>query len=96
MCGFIGVCSAQFPVAPLIYEGLLGLQHRGQDAAGIATFEESFHVEKGLGLVREVIRPEAMKNLRGRIGVGHVRYPTIGAGSAEDAQPFMTHYPYGL
>ncbi|MEM7236031.1 MAG: class II glutamine amidotransferase, partial [Planctomycetota bacterium] len=96
MCGFIGIVGTSAPVAPQMYEGLLCLQHRGQDAAGMITFEGSFHLKKGNGFVRDVFKPKNMERLRGTIGVGHVRYPTIGAGSSEDAQPFMTSYPHGL
>ena len=97
MCGFIGVFGpGGVDVAPEIYEGLLAIQHRGQDAAGITTFTETFHVRKGAGLVRDVFQARDMETLRGNLGVGHVRYPTIGGGSHEDAQPFHLNFPVGI
>ncbi len=97
MCGFIGIYGPDgVDVAPEIYEGLLAVQHRGQDAAGIITFTDSFHVKKGLGLVLEVFDEKNMARLRGNLGVGHVRYPTVGANRDEDAQPFHLIFPIGV
>lgn len=97
MCGFIGIYGPEgSDVALEIYEGLLAVQHRGQDAAGITTFTDSFHVKKGLGLVRDVFNERNMPRLRGPLGVGHVRYPTVGAGSDEDVQPFHMVFPFGV
>ncbi len=96
MCGFMGVVSSSEPAAALMYEGLLCLQHRGQDSAGMVTFEDSFHLKKGNGLVQDVFTTNNMPRLRGNVGIGHVRYPTIGSGDSEDAQPFLTAYPYGM
>ncbi len=97
MCGFIGIFGPDgTDVAPEIYEGLLAVQHRGQDAAGIITFTDSFHVKKGRGLVLEVFDMESMARLRGNLGVGHVRYPTVGSGHDEDAQPFHLTFPLGV
>ncbi|MEZ6197072.1 MAG: amidophosphoribosyltransferase [Planctomycetota bacterium] len=97
MCGFIGIYGPDgADVAPEIYEGLLAIQHRGQDAAGIITFTDSFHVKKGEGMVRDVFSERDMRGLRGNLGVGHVRYPTVGAGTNDDAQPFHHTYPLGV
>ena len=97
MCGFIGVYGPEgVDVAPGIYDGLLAIQHRGQDAAGITTFTDTFHVRKGGGLVRDVFQREDMEHLRGELGLGHVRYPTVGQGSEEDAQPFHVNFPVGV
>jgi amidophosphoribosyltransferase len=97
MCGFIGIYGPEgVDVAGEVYEGLLAVQHRGQDAAGITTFTNSFHVKKGLGLVLEVFNESNMARLRGNLGVGHVRYPTIGGNQGEDAQPFHIPYPIGV
>jgi amidophosphoribosyltransferase len=97
MCGFIGIYGPEgTDVALEIYEGLIAVQHRGQDAAGIVTFTDSFHVKKGLGLVRDVFNERNMARLRGNLGVGHVRYPTVGAGSDEDVQPFHMVFPAGI
>lgn len=97
MCGILGVV-AQTPVNQLLYDGLQVLQHRGQDAAGIATLERNtFHLHKGNGMVRDVFRTRNMRALQGNAGIAHVRYPT--AGSAVDhneAQPFYVNSPFGL
>jgi amidophosphoribosyltransferase len=75
MCGILGVVATS-PVNQLLYDGLQVLQHRGQDAAGIATSEGGrFHMHKGSGLVRDVFRTRNMRNLEGNWGIGHVRYP---------------------
>ncbi|MGA8149000.1 MAG: amidophosphoribosyltransferase [Gallionellaceae bacterium] len=97
MCGILGVV-AQTPVNQLLYDGLQVLQHRGQDAAGIATVNgNTFHLHKGNGLVRDVFRTRNMRSLQGNAGIAHVRYPT--AGSAIDhneAQPFYVNSPFGI
>ncbi|MBX9801117.1 MAG: amidophosphoribosyltransferase, partial [Burkholderiaceae bacterium] len=87
MCGIVGVVS-HTPVNQLIYDALLLLQHRGQDAAGIATDNgNTFSMHKANGLVRDVFRTRNMRSLFGNSGVGQVRYPTAGSSSAEEAQP---------
>ena len=96
MCGFIGILGSSDDISPELYEGLLTLQHRGQDAAGITTFDGRFRIQKGSGFVRDIFTPTTMKHLTGKTGIGHVRYPTIGRGSSDDAQPFQIHYPYGI
>jgi amidophosphoribosyltransferase len=97
MCGIVGVV-ANGPVNQLIYDALLLLQHRGQDAAGIATHNgRSFHMHKANGMVREVFRTRNMRSLSGNSGIGQVRYPTAGsASSEEEAQPFYVNAPFGL
>ena len=96
MCGFIGIFGPDgVDVASDIYEGLLAVQHRGQDAAGITTYTDRFNVKKGFGLVVEVFNEDNMSRLRGNLGVGHVRYPTVGGNSNEDAQPFHHTFPLG-
>ncbi len=97
MCGILGVV-AQAPVNQLLYDGLQVLQHRGQDAAGIATAESGrFHMHKGSGLVRDVFRTRNMRNLAGNWGIGHVRYPaTAAVHNATEAQPFYVNSPFGL
>src|SRR5690606_21123867 len=97
MCGILGVV-ARSPVNQLLYDGLLLLQHRGQDAAGIATEQgNSFHMQKGNGLVRDVFRTRNMRSLSGTTGIAHVRYPTAGsAGNSEEAQPFYVNAPFGI
>ena len=83
MCGILGV-MANTPVNQLLYDGLMVLQHRGQDAAGIATGDgDAFHMHKGSGLVRDVFRTRNMRALPGNMGIAHCRYPT--AGSVSDS-----------
>lgn len=95
MCGIVGI-AGQKKVVDDIYTGLLAIQHRGQDSAGIATFEDGFHLKKGNGLVLNVFNAKNMSRLVGNIGIGHVRYPTIGGLGAEDAQPFIINTPFGI
>ena len=97
MCGIIGVV-ANSPVNQLLYDGLQVLQHRGQDAAGIATTDgKRFFMHKGPGLVRDVFHTRNMRNLTGNMGIGHVRYPTAGAArDPAEAQPFYVNSPFGL
>ena len=97
MCGIVGVVS-NAPVNQLIYDALLLLQHRGQDAAGIVTQKErKFFMHKAKGMVRDVFRTRNMRGLPGDAGLGQVRYPTAGnAYSEEEAQPFYVNAPYGI
>jgi amidophosphoribosyltransferase len=97
MCGIVGVISQQ-PVNQLIYDALLLLQHRGQDAAGIVTGSGSrLFMHKARGMVRDVFRTRNMRSLPGNSGIGQVRYPTAGnAESEEEAQPFYVNAPFGL
>ena len=97
MCGIVGVVS-QAPVNQLIYDALLLLQHRGQDAAGIVTQQgRKFFMHKAKGMVRDVFRTRNMRALPGNCGLGQVRYPTAGnAFSEEEAQPFYVNAPFGI
>ena len=97
MCGIVGVIS-KAPVNQLIYDALLLLQHRGQDAAGIVTMQDSrCFMHKARGMVRDVFRTRNMRNLPGNVGLGQVRYPTAGnAFSEEEAQPFYVNAPFGI
>ncbi|KQZ74662.1 amidophosphoribosyltransferase [Rhodanobacter sp. FDAARGOS 1247] len=96
MCGIIGIVGTT-EVASALYDGLTVLQHRGQDAAGIATVDGSrLRLHKGNGLVRDVFGQSAMAGLRGRIGIGHCRYPTAGSEGSAEAQPFYVNSPYGI
>ena len=96
MCGIIGVV-AKTPVNQLLYDGLQVLQHRGQDAAGIVTAEgNTFHMHKGNGMVRDVVRTRNMRSLLGNMGIAHVRYPTAGSSSSAEAQPFYVNSPFGI
>ena len=97
MCGIVGVVATT-PVNQLLYDALQLLQHRGQDAAGIATGSGStFAMWKGNGMVREIFRTRNMRNLTGNVGIAHVRYPTAGSASnAEEAQPFYVNAPFGI
>src|SRR3546814_856422 len=97
MCGIVGV-SGSGPVNQLIYDSLLLLQHRGQDAAGIATsHDQFFNMYKAHDLVRDVFRTRNMRSLPGSSGLGQVRYPTAGSSdSVDEAQPFYVNAPFGI
>ena len=97
MCGILGLV-AKSAANQVLYDGLLVLQHRGQDAAGIATIEaNAFHLHKGNGLVRDVFRTRNMRALRGNAGIAHVRYPTAGSSiDHNQAQPFYVNSPFGI
>lgn len=96
MCGIIGIVGKN-PVNQLLYDGLLVLQHRGQDAAGIVTCDgNTFHMHKNNGLVKDVFHTRHMRNLIGNVGIAHVRYPTAGSSSAAEAQPFYVNSPFGI
>src|ERR687885_1384277 len=97
MCGILGIV-ARSPVNQLLYDGLLLLQHRGQDAAGIVTAEHNtFHMYKAPGMVRDVFRTRNMRDLAGNIGIAHCRYPTAGSAfKAAEAQPFYVNSPFGI
>ena len=97
MCGILGILANKGPISNLLYDGLLVLQHRGQDAAGIVVCEEDkLHLRKDNGLVNDVFHKEHIQNLRGRYGIAHVRYPTAGSSSSDEAQPFYTNTPFGV
>lgn len=96
MCGIIGIVGKQ-AVTPSIYDALTILQHRGQDAAGIATLDgQRIHLYKGNGLVRDVFPRSELQKLQGNVGIGHVRYPTAGTANLDEAQPFYVNSPYGI
>jgi amidophosphoribosyltransferase len=97
MCGFIGILNVSSAVKD-IYDGLIAIQHRGQDAAGILTCDAkgAFHLHKDGGLVRDIFHAKHVERLQGTMGIGHVRYPTVGAGGPEDAQPFASPHPFGI
>lgn len=79
-----------------LVEGLLTLQHRGQDSAGVLTSDDTFHLKKGNGTVGGVFNEKNLSRLTGTVGIGHVLYPSVGPGSAEDAQPFYVNHPFGI
>src|SRR5574337_1916687 len=96
MCGIIGIVGTT-EVASALYDGLTVLQHRGQDAARIATVDGArLRLHKGNGLVRDVFGQRAMSELRGCIGIGHCRYPTAGSEGSAEAQPLYVNSPYGI
>ena len=96
MCGIVGIVSHS-PVNQELYNALLVLQHRGQDAAGIVTCDgNELFLHKNNGLVRDVFAPRDMLRLRGNMGIGHVRYPTAGWSSPAEAQPLYVNTPYGI
>lgn len=95
MCGIVGI-SSQDPVAAELYDSLIHLQHRGQDAAGILTCDNRFYIKHGLGLVREIFTPENILPLKGNMGIAHTRYPTAGGYSTADIQPLWIGSPRGI
>lgn len=95
MCGIVGFYGNHDVVYDII-SGLTALQHRGQDSAGVVTFQDTFHIKKGLGLVNNVFKEKNLERLRGNIGIGHVRYTTQGANELLNVQPFAVNYPFGL
>lgn len=95
MCGIIAVAGFRDVIQDL-YDGLILLQHRGQDAAGIITYNSQFHLKKANGLVQDVFHDKSLLRLRGTMGVGHVRYPTAGCSSEFEAQPFFVSTPFGI
>lgn len=96
MCGIVGIVGNN-NVNQEIYDALTVLQHRGQDAAGIVTWENGvLNQRKANGLVRDVFRTRHMSQLQGKVGIGHVRYPTAGSSSPALAQPFYVNSPYGI
>lgn len=96
MCGIIGMVGKS-DVNQSLYDGLTVLQHRGQDAAGIMTCTDGkVFMRKDNGFVRDVFNNRNMIDLRGNLGIGHVRYPTAGLSSAVEAQPFYVNSPYGI
>jgi amidophosphoribosyltransferase len=95
MCGVVGVYGSDQAFKDL-YQGLLAIQHRGQDSAGMITYDGRFHVKKGNGLVQDIFTEENARRLKGPIGIAHTRYPTIGGGQGEDAQPFLVNSPFGI
>lgn len=93
MCGFVGIIGID-PVAPALARGLMAIQHRGQDAAGVGTLAEGrFRLYKDLGMVPQALPPDIVNSMTGTSGIGHVRYPTLGGSEREDAQPFLTRRP---
>ncbi|MCM2130591.1 amidophosphoribosyltransferase [Larsenimonas rhizosphaerae] len=96
MCGIVGLMGNSM-VNQALYDALTVLQHRGQDAAGMMTWDDGrFFLRKSNGLVRDVFHTRHMKRLQGNIGIGHVRYPTAGSSSEAESQPFYVNSPYGI
>ena len=94
-CGVFGICSlAKKDVSKNIYYALATLQHRGQESAGISTLDDSkIYLKKAMGLVADSFKEKTLSELKGSVGIGHVRYSTAGTSRIENAQPFMTNYP---
>lgn len=96
MCGIIGIVGQDL-VNQSLYDGLTVLQHRGQDAAGIVTSDgRRLYSRRDNGMVKDVFQEQHMRALIGRMGIGHVRYPTAGSSSSAEAQPFYVNSPYGI
>lgn len=97
MCGIIGIVGHS-EVNQALYDGLTVLQHRGQDAAGIMTCDQDgkFFLRKDNGLVKDVFHTRHMIRLKGKMGIGHIRYPTAGCSSSAESQPFYVNSPFGI
>lgn len=96
MCGIVGIVAKDY-VNQMLYDALIVLQHRGQNAAGIMTCQDGrFFMRKSNGLVADVFRAKHMQRLIGNMGIGHVRYPTAGSSSSAEAQPLYVNSPYGI
>lgn len=95
MCGIVSILGNEDVVRD-VYQSLLAVQHRGQDSAGIITYDGKFHIKKGNGLVRDIFTADNFQRLKGAVGIGHTRYPTIGGGRGEDAQPVLVNAPFGI
>lgn len=98
MCGIVGIIGEE-QAGEKLYPALFALQHRGQDAAGILSYDferAQFHLEKELGLVQDVFSPSRLQRLKGSMAIGHTRYSTIGTVDKEDLQPLFLSYPYGM
>ena len=96
MCGILGLFDPSGPVAGDLYRGALALQHRGQEGAGLVTWDSRFHMERGTGLLSEVFRDVDLGRLRGNVGLAHLRYATAGTGAEDELQPFLLSFPFGL
>ena len=98
MCGIVGIYHDNENVCGSIYDGLIQVQHRGQDAVGISTWDKTkMYLHKDTGLVTEVFKTDnALSQLNGNIGIGHVRYPTAGSDDSSEAQPFYTANPVNI
>jgi len=95
MCGVLGIYDSEEVIGKL-YDAMLTIQHRGQDSAGILTYDGKYHLKKGNGLVQDIFDEKNIRRLKGFMGIGHTRYPTVGEGSVEDAQPFWLNSPFGI
>lgn len=95
MCGVIGIFDSE-DVIPKLYNSILTIQHRGQDSAGMLTYDGKFHLKKGNGLIRDIFDHRNIARLTGNVGIAHTRYPTIGGGSVEDSQPYWVNTPFGI
>ncbi|TNE29906.1 MAG: amidophosphoribosyltransferase, partial [Alphaproteobacteria bacterium] len=107
MCGVIGIAGSassfqgdpEYQAAYEAYRGLLTLQHRGQDAAGLLSYDDlskMFYQKRDLGLVAQVFDRESIENLTGEMAIGHTRYATTGGNGKRDIQPLLTGAPFGL
>ena len=94
-CGIFGIHGDALSASD-VYYGLFSLQHRGQESCGIATNDDaSIECVKGMGLVSDVLSSDKIRNLKGDIAIGHVRYSTAGGSVPENAQPIVTQYSKG-
>ncbi|HSO17851.1 MAG TPA: amidophosphoribosyltransferase, partial [Desulfosarcina sp.] len=96
MCGIVGIAGRE-PVSVDLYEAMGILQHRGQDAAGMAAFNrDRMFLHKAGGLVRDVFQAADLQRITGTMGIGHLRYPTAGCRTSQESQPFYVNSPFGI
>lgn len=104
-CGVFGAIATgewptQIDISQVICLGLVALQHRGQESAGIVTSEgkcaKNFNVHKGMGMINNIFTDDSMKKLKGNLGIGHTRYSTSAASEEVNCQPFVVHTAHGV
>lgn len=95
-CGVVGIYAPKEDVARMTFFGLYALQHRGQEAAGLAVSNGiSLRLHKDIGLVSQVFTPAVLDKMQGDFAIGHTRYSTTGSSSAQNAQPFLIDTQHG-
>ena len=94
MCGIIGVSNHK-EASNIAFLGLYALQHRGEEAAGIASFDgKNIHITKNKGLVADAFDEHSLTNLKGTTAIGHSRYSTTGSSNYKNIQPFHNHFVF--
>ena len=96
LCGVVGIYGHR-NAASLAYLALYALQHRGEESTGIVSYDKKkIYQHKGMGLVGDVFKADALKKLKGHIAIGHVRYSTTGSSTANNVQPLLVNHKKGF